>query len=245
MANYKVSYKVLSQQGTELKAIAKLVDGYADRVNKIRGKLGDDNMLAEIRQNLQKLSAQLGESRAILNMAGEVLTKSVASYTNVEAKQVKAVDNVAAHKRDFYKNPVVVASAGAAAAAAPVNAAAAPPTVNYTETNTVNYTESTVVMAAGPEAAPVSAAGFVPMSAPAAAAPQAASVGSVVGVAAGAGVAGGALGAGAVMGVMHLKKERDADKAEERSRSSAISEDSPEAQLQRALEEVRRLENEG
>ncbi|MDR1728470.1 MAG: hypothetical protein LBT74_11210 [Acidobacteriota bacterium] len=118
MAGYKVSYKVLRQQGEALKAVAKLVDGYAERVGQVGGKLGDGEMLAQVRTNLQKLREQLGESRAVLNTAGECLSKSVESYSGVETRQVKKVDGMKAHQRDFYKNPVVVASAGGAAAGA-------------------------------------------------------------------------------------------------------------------------------
>ena len=128
MAKYKVSYKILRQQGEDMKAVAKMVDGYAESIGKIRGKLGSDNMLAEIRNNLQKLSTQLGESRAILNTAGELLVKNVESYGGVELRQVKKVDAMKSQNRDFYKRPVVVASAGGAAggaaAAATVNVAA-------------------------------------------------------------------------------------------------------------------------
>ena len=152
MARYKVSYRVLRQQGEDMKAVAKMVDGYADRVGRIRGQLGSDNMLAEIRNNLQRLGAQLGESRAILNTAGELLVKNVESYGGVELRQVKKVDSMKAHNRDFYKKPIVVASAGGgsggagagagtAGAAAGAGSGAATTT---TTTNTVNYTDNSV-----------------------------------------------------------------------------------------------------
>ncbi len=120
MAGYKVSYKVLRQQGEDLKAVAKQIDGYAERVTQISGKLGNDEMLAEVRRNLQTLKTQLGESRAVLNTAGELLSRTVESYGVAETRQVKKVDGIKAHNRDFYKKPIVVASAGAAAAAAAV-----------------------------------------------------------------------------------------------------------------------------
>lgn len=149
---YKVSYKVLSQQGEDLKAVAKLVDGYTERVNQIYGKLGQDEMLAAVQGNLQKLSIQLGESRAIINMAGEVLAKSVESYTAVETSQVQQVDSLKAHNRDFYQNPVAVASAGGAAAGA-----AAGMTINTTiASSSSNYTVATESSAA-PSAAGIAA----------------------------------------------------------------------------------------
>ncbi|MDR2502320.1 MAG: hypothetical protein LBC78_03620 [Oscillospiraceae bacterium] len=202
MAGYKVSYKILRQQGEDIKSTAKLVDGYAERVGQIRGRLGSDGLLADVRGNLQKLQGQLGESRAVLNAAGEFLVKTVDGYSGTETRQVKKVDGTKAHNRDFYKNPVVVASAGGAAAGAaavgaagavaPPPAAPAAATVNYTD-NTVNYTDNSVNVtyvapesAAGavvPEAQPVAAqtvapqtvAAAQPVSAPASA-PTAASV---------------------------------------------------------------------
>ena len=151
MARYKVSYRVLRQQGEDMKAAAKMVDSYAERVGKIRGQLGNDNMLAEIRNNLQRLGVQLGESRAILNTAGELLIKNVESYNGVEVRQVKRVDSLKAHNRDFYKRPIVVASAGGAAAGAGAGAAASAaggagsPAGSGTTTNTtVNYTDNSV-----------------------------------------------------------------------------------------------------
>ncbi|MDR1589317.1 MAG: hypothetical protein LBS51_03910 [Oscillospiraceae bacterium] len=231
MATYKVSYKMLAKQGEELKAAAKLVDGYAERVTQVRGKLGEDQMLAEVRSNLSKLQTQLGESRVILNTAGELLTKTVGTYTTTETRQVKKVDSLKAHNRDFYKNPVVVASAGGATAAAATgagtgagagagaatagaatSAGADTPvatTVNYTETNTVNYTQATVVTdssVSSPipdgQSAPSPVNTAAAVSTPAAAAK--AGAGNVAGMAAGVGAAGGVLGVGGVLGAKKL-----------------------------------------
>lgn len=248
MAGYKVSHKVLRQQGEDIKAVAKLVDGYADRVGQIRGKLGSDGLLAEVRSNLQKLQTQLGESRTVLNTAGEFLVKTVESYTGVETRQVKKVDSTRAHNRDFYKNPVVVASAGGAAggavAAAAVGTASSAPTpsntvVNYTD-NSVNILSSTsespsdaLASAARPavNADVPYASGAVPASA------KVPSSAAAVGVAA----VGGAAVAGAVAGGIHLKKKRDAEKANKVSESLNNTYD-PEAELEKAIAHVRALE---
>jgi hypothetical protein len=172
MATYKVSYKMLAKQGEELKAVAKLVDGYTDRVNQIRGKLGDNETLAAVRNNLSKFGNQLTESRTILSVAGGLLTSTVEKYTAVETRQVKNVDSYKAHNRDFYKNPVVVASAGGAGAgvtaatmqsapvssasaqtmsssaiqtATPVQTATSVQTASEPAPATVNYTENNTV----------------------------------------------------------------------------------------------------
>ena len=151
MGSYKVSYKVLRQQGDDMKAVAKLVDGYAEQVTKIHGKLGDDVLLAEVRKNLSKLREQLLESRTVMNTAGEFLVSSVDSYSDVEIRQVKKVDGTKAHNRDFYKNPVVVASAGGAAGGAVAAGAVSAPASGTTgavvpepSSNTVDYTDSSV-----------------------------------------------------------------------------------------------------
>ena len=263
MARYKVSYKVLREQGEELKAAAKLMDGYTERVNQIRGKLGSDEMLASVRNNLQKLAVQMGESRAIINMAGGVLTQSVEGYATLENRQVKKVDALKAHNRDFYKNPVVVASAGGAAAggsaagtaasantAAGTATAAGPTTVEYTQNNTViNYSVS-------PEAANTSAnTPAVSFAAPSSAgagtaaagagAQKSAAVGA--GIAAGAGALGAAAGAGAAYAAGRVKKRRDEQKKTGTEKADAPPEDDPEVQLAQAIERVKRLgeEDEG
>jgi hypothetical protein len=174
MATYKVSYKMLAKQGEELKAVAKLIDGYSERVSQISGKLGDNETLASVRNNLSKFKDQLTESRTVISVAGGLLTGTVEKYTAVETRQVKNVDSYKAHNRDFYKNPVVVASAGGAGAAAGSVAAGmssspapAQTTVNYTENNTVNnYTQVNVTQAETPVAAPVEAVAAAPVSAP-------------------------------------------------------------------------------
>ncbi|MCL2699918.1 MAG: hypothetical protein FWE68_06355, partial [Defluviitaleaceae bacterium] len=206
MASYKISYKILRQQGEDMKSAAKLVDGYTERLSQIRGRLGDDNMLAEVRSNLQKLGVQLGESRAILNTAGEFLVKTVDSYSGAEVRQVKKVDATKAHNRDFYKNPVVVASVGGAAGGAAVAGAAgaAPPpaatTVNYTD-NSVNVSYASVGTtppAAAPDVQP--AAQAVSAQPTAAAAAMAPTVGTVpkISIPKGLGVAAAAVGGAAV-----------------------------------------------
>lgn len=219
MAKYKVSYKVLSKEAEELKAVAKLLDGYAQQVNQIQSRLGHNETLAAVRSNLQKLGVQLGESRSVLSTAGQILAKSVGSYTAAETRQVKKVDNLKAHNRDFYKNPVVVASVGGAAAAA----SPAGMTINAT---TINYTA-----APEPSAAAAPAGAAVNSSAPGGSAEMA-----------GAGGLGAMAGAGAAMGALQLKKRRQEEEAD---KAGALAADTPEAQLEKALERARLLEQQG
>ena len=268
MAGYKVSYKVLRKQGDEMKAAAKLVDGYAERVAQIIGKLGDDAMFSEVRGNLQKLRTQLGESRAVLNTAGELLVKSVESYGGAEVRQVKKVDGMKAHNRDFYKNPIVVASAGGAAggavAAGAVSASAsasAPPptatTINYTDNSVNTIYAGAEPAAADVQAIPMTQAGVVrtnsvsadvPMPSGAVNGVTAPSPGdkasSGAAVAAGVGALGGAaVAGGAVLGKAQLKKKRGEQKESEEI-NAAPEEDNLDAQLQAALERVRNLNEE-
>ncbi|TCL59035.1 hypothetical protein EDD76_105211 [Kineothrix alysoides] len=252
MANYKVSYKMLAKQGEELKAVAKLVDGYAERVNQVRGKLGQDEMLAEVRNNLQKLNTQLGESRMVLNTAGELLSKTVETYTGTETRQVKKVDNLKAHNRDFYKNPVTVASAGGAAGGA--GAAAAQPataTVNDTDSSigvqsveVVSYSETTVTTSTVEVTTePVQTA--VPLSGPAgASAATDSGMEAMAGMAVGVGSVAGAVGGGALLGAKYLHEEHKKKKAEETDKANSGSGDTydPEIELAAALERVHMLE---
>lgn len=257
MAGYRVSYKVLRQQGEDMKAVAKLLDGYADKVAQISGKLGDDALLAEVRGNLQKLRGQLGESRTVLNASGELLIKTVESYGGAEKRQVKKVDGMRAHNRDFYKRPVVVASAGGAAAGGAASAAsvraAAPAAAT---TTTVNYTDNSInVTNAAPEPTAVSAQqaaltgaeapGIGPDSSVSAA--KAAETGSFAnpGVAAGAGALSGAAAAGAVLGGLQAKKKRSAGPAAAPDAPVPAEEDDLDARLEQAILRVRELEQEG
>jgi len=257
MSRYRVSYKVLRQQGEDMKAAAKMVDGYIDRLSKIRGRLGSDNMLAGVRNNLQQLGVQLGESRAILNTAGDLLVRNVESYGSVEVRQVRKVGGMRAHNRDFYKNPVVVVSAGGAAVgAAAVSApatASVPVAANVTETSTttINYTDNsvnvsyaapgsdtnTIATEAGPlpefQSSPVGSVQAQPViSAPTAnngvpAEPSPAGMGSAAKVAAGLGAAGVAA-AGAVLGGREIKKRRG------KEHTNANSNSDPETELENA-----------
>lgn len=260
MATYKVSYKMLAKQGEELKAAAKLVDGYAERVNQIRGKLGEDQMFTQVRNNLQKLGVQLGESRTVLNTAGELLGKTVESYTGTETRQVKKVDNLKAHNRDFYKNPVVVASAGGAsytASAAGQTGQSSQTTVNYTD-NSINvqnvtaasYTDgsgsASGASGTGEQTAAYTAAAGGP-SASAAPAPEAlkAGMGAGAGIAAGAGALSGAAGAGAVLGAKHLNGEKKRKEQPEDNKAADASRSyDPEKELAAAIERVHSLERE-
>ena len=237
MAAYKVSYNMLSQQGEELKKLAKLVDGYADRINGVKGKLGDDKLLAQVRTNLGKLTTQLGETRAMMNMAGELLSKTVEGYTASETRQVKKVDSLKAHNRDFYKNPVVVASAGGSAAGA---AAAATPSMQYTDNSTTFH-----YYAAGPDAASAAPSAVNAVHTAAAGTMGAGAKGAVqygisggAGIAAAVGVAGGVVGAGLVQGALHFKQNKD---KQQPPASGKAQDDDLEERLARAREQVQRL----
>ncbi|MBP5383934.1 MAG: hypothetical protein J6Y57_03055, partial [Lachnospiraceae bacterium] len=145
---YKVSYKVVSEQGNQLKNIAKEMDQYISEVNQIVSKLGNDELLQSVRADLNKFKQQLEEEKTILNLAGSVITDVVQSYTGVEKKSVQKVDKAKAHNRDFYKRPVAVASAGggatagAAAASASAAGGAAASATNVTATSTTYQSET-------------------------------------------------------------------------------------------------------
>lgn len=113
---YKISYKVASQQAEQLKNIAKDMDNYVNQINQIVGKLGNDELLQSVRNDLNKFKKQLEEEKTVLNLAGSVIADVIQSFSGVEKKSVGKVDKAKAHNRDFYKRPVSVASAGGGAA---------------------------------------------------------------------------------------------------------------------------------
>lgn len=114
---YKISYKVAAEQAEQLKNIAKDMDNYVNQLNQIVGKLGNDELLQSVRNDLNKFKKQLEEEKTVLNLASSVISDVIQSFSGVEKKSVGKVDKAKAHNRDFYKRPVVVASAGGGAAA--------------------------------------------------------------------------------------------------------------------------------
>ena len=160
---YKVSYKVVSQQGEQLKSIAKDMDTYVSELDQIIPKLGNDELLQSVRNDLNKFKQQLEEEKTVLNLAGQVITDVVKSFTGVEKKSVQKVDKAKAHNRDFYKRPVSVASAGGGAGAATAAASAGSATAVNVSATTVNVQNTTnvtnvSVSASASAAAPMSAA---------------------------------------------------------------------------------------
>ena len=81
------------------------------------GKLGNDELLQSVRNDLNKFKKQLEEEKTVLNLASSVISDVIQSFSGVEKKSVGKVDKAKAHNRDFYKRPVAVASAGGGAAA--------------------------------------------------------------------------------------------------------------------------------
>ena len=114
---YKISYKVAAEQAEQLKNIAKDMDNYVNQLNQIVGRLGNDELLQSVRNDLNKFKKQLEEEKTVLNLASSVISDVIQSFSGVEKKSVGKVDKAKAHNRDFYKRPVAVASAGGGAAA--------------------------------------------------------------------------------------------------------------------------------
>lgn len=74
------------------------------------------------------------------NLAGQVITDVVQSYTGTEKKSVSKVDKTKAHNRDFYKRPKTVASAGGGGASS-----GAASNININVSDSVSYTNTTNV----------------------------------------------------------------------------------------------------
>jgi hypothetical protein len=256
MTKYKVSYGVLSEQGKELKAIGKLMDQYTQQVVQITGKLGQDQTFSLIKQNLIKLSQQLGESRAIINLAGEVLSQNVEGYATLETRQVNKIDSLKAHNQDFYKKPVIVASvvgavsgvttAGATPTGAPMGAGAT--TINYTENNTyINAAPESSTQITSPTPSTLSSSTLPHSSLDAVDSimvqpplTSETSTSATKGIAAGAAVLGAVAGAGLTHVVGQTKKRRSRSEGTDGVVENEIEED-PEIELTRAIERVKNL----
>ncbi len=211
---YKVSYKVVSEQGEQLKNIAKDMDNYCTQISQIVSKLGNDELLQSVRGDLNKFKKQLEEEKTVLNLAGQILQDVVQSYSGTEKKNVQKVDKAKAHNRDFYKRPVSVPSAGGGAAAgATVNmtASATTASVNVTQTTTNVFVNGPggAVSPGNMGATPVSVSASDLMGAVAGGAESVSSGGG----AAAAATAAAILGAGAgVAGTVALKDAKDKDR---------------------------------
>ena len=212
---YKVSYKVVSEQGEQLKNIAKDMDNYVNRLNQIVSKLGNDELLQTVRGDLNKFKQQLEEEKTVLNLAGQVIADVVQNYTGAEKKGVGKVDKAKAHNRDFYKRPVAVASAGggaaggvAGAASAAGSAYASSVNVNATFNSTTNITSGSGAAMAGTAAS--TAASVVGTAAKEMTGKGAAMVGSVA-----AAVGSVAAAGGAVAGAELIDRKKAAKKKSE------------------------------
>ncbi len=214
---YKVSYKVVTEQGEQLKNIAKEMDNYINRINQIVSKLGSDELLQQVRGDLNKFKQQLEEEKTVLNLAGGVITDVVQNYSGTEKKSVGKVDKAKAHNRDFYKRPVSVASAGGASAGmtgAVASGAASASSVtvgSISNSSTVSSTTNIFGGAASGAAGAGSAAAKVAATAAKEVAGKGGSV--VAGVAAAVGSVAAA--GGAIVGVDALEKKKASKKKSE------------------------------
>ena len=194
---YKVSYKVVSEQGEQLKNIAKEMDNYVTRLTQIVSKLGNDELLQSVRNDLNKFKQQLEEEKTVLNLAGQVITDVVQNYSGTEKKSVGKVDKAKAHNRDFYKRPVSVASAGggasAGAAAGATFTASSVNVSSVSSSQTINTTNVFGGSTAGMAGAASSVAGAATAAAQGMTAKGASMVGSVAAAVGSVAAAGGAI----------------------------------------------------
>ncbi len=210
---YKVSYKVVSEQGEQLKKVAKEMDNYVSQLNQIISKLGSDQLLQSVRGDLKKFQQQLETERAVLDMAGGILIEVVHSYSGAEKKSVAKVDKAKAHNRDFYKRPVVVASAGGAAGAtAYASGSGGATAINQSVVNNTYNINDPGIGASGATAGFGAAAGVFSESALAGA-------GEAVGAAAAVGV-GAAAGGVVASSINEKRKEKKAERAEKAEKAA-------------------------
>ena len=214
---YKVSYKVVTEQGEQLKNIAKEMDNYINRINQIVSKLGSDELLQQVRGDLNKFKQQLEEEKTVLNLAGQVITDVVQNYSGTEKKSVGKVDKAKAHNRDFYKRPVSVASAGGASAgmtgAVASGAASASSVTVGSISNSQSFSNTTNVFSGASTGA--AGAGSAAAKVAATAAKEVAGKGGSVVAGVAAAVGSVAAAGGAIVGVDALEKKKASKKKSE------------------------------
>ena len=213
---YKVSYKVVTEQGEQLKNIAKEMDNYVNRINQIVSKLGSDELLQQVRSDLNKFKQQLEEEKTVLNLAGQVITDVVQNYSGTEKKSVGKVDKAKAHNRDFYKRPVAVASAGGASAGMTGGAVAAGASASSISvgsiSNSSTISNTTNVFGTGASGA---GAGSAAATMAATAAKEVASKGGSMAAGIAASVGSVAVAGGAIVGVDAMEKKKASKKKSE------------------------------
>ena len=210
---YKVSYKVVSEQGEALKKTAKDMDNYINQLDQITSKLGNDELFQSVREQLKTFRQQLEEERTVLNLAGQVITEVIQSYTGAEKKSVSKVDKAKAHNRDFYKRPVAVASAGgatagAAASGGSVNVSAAASSV--TNTTVIHNTTNVINSAPTPSGGAETSIPVTPVSSSVGGTTAGAGIGEGVAAAAAA-LGAAAVGAAAVGAAAVMKKKTESE----------------------------------
>ncbi len=229
MAGYKVSYKLLGQQAEELKKISTSLLSYSDTLKGIAPKLGEGEMLLQVRNNLNKMSEQLNERSMIISVAGETLQAAIEEYSGVEIKSVKNTEGIKACNRDFYKNPVVVGSGNSDGGGGGGGYSGG--SMDYTDTPGTGADYSSASDAAtadgvknfatsGSGSSDYSAGGYDSASAGTAgvAAADAASA-AQSNVAGAAGVAGGLAGAAGVVGAQKIFGKKNEDKTADKQKA--------------------------
>ncbi len=213
---YKVSYKVVTEQGEQLKNIAKEMDNYVTRLNQIVSKLGNDELLQSVRADLNKFKQQLEEEKTVLNLAGQVITDVVQNYTGVEKKSVGKVDKAKAHNRDFYKRPVSVASAGGASVGVAAGAAtSASYTASSVNVSSVSSSTTTNVFSGGASTGAASGMAATAASVATGAAKEMTGKGATMVGSIAAAVGSVAAAGGAVAGADLIDKKKRAKKKEQ------------------------------
>lgn len=127
MASVKVSAHSLEQQKKEYEKAVKNLDNALEQIKKVNASLGKDAMLDGVRQALTKLAASLETRAGVILLMTKALEQSNAKYTAAQKKAVTKSNQLRAHNRDFYGNPVVVTvvAGGAGATAGALSGAAA------------------------------------------------------------------------------------------------------------------------
>ncbi len=204
MSEYKVSYKLLAQQADDLLKVSSQLTTYSDQLSAIVPKLGEDELLQQLKTNINELAASMAESAELTSIAGNTLKESVEEYSNTEVKLVQHSEGTKAHSRDFYKNPVSVGGGGASVARNMGTRSAG----SIDASGSYAYEAPTGAYATGGSYGSGAASGL--------GAGVTAAGASVV-----AGVGAAAVGAGAILGAKHIIDKKKAKKQTEGANANA------------------------
>jgi len=102
VAGYKISYKILHEQGHEYTAISKEVGMLSEDLLAVQKQLSEHTMMDSVRTSLSLLINQVKEIQITMKTAGDKLVTITEKYQSSETKVKETITQTGVSKKDFY-----------------------------------------------------------------------------------------------------------------------------------------------